>query len=591
MMHRPGSGVSLARPFAGLFAGVLAGVLLGPGPAEADLGGYTIDRFHTDLTVEPGSDLLVEETIAVVFTEPRHGIYRSIPVRYTDGKGYAFSLGFRLLSVTDEAGRAHGAKVTNQGRYVKIRIGDADRTVSGPVTYVLRYRVQDALGHFVHYDELYWNATGTDWSVPIGEASARVFLPAPLPADSLRIAAYSGRFGERGGKAATGVPEAGTVSFSMTRPLGPQEGLTVAVGWPSGYVTFPGTGTRLARGAAANWILLVPFLFLAWLIRAYRRSGRDPDARGTVVVRYEPPEGVTAAELGTLVDETVDLRDITAGVVGLAVRGYVTIRVEEKDLLFGLFSKEEIVFERRHHGPEEALLPYERRILNGLFEDGDVVSASDLKQAFYRHIPKVEDALYTQLAERKYFAAKPSSVRRRYAAGGVLLGIATVIAGVAWGAWRGAVFPLGAVVPIVSGFLTAALFVLFSPAMPRRTRSGARMRDWALGFQEFVDRVERDRLAADEARNVFESLLPYAMALGIASKWARKFEGIYETASPAWYVGATPFTGISTRSFEQSLSSSMNQVGRNMMASPRSSGSGGGGFSGGGGGGGGGGSW
>ena len=106
-----------------------------------------------------------------------------------------------------------------------------------------------------------------------------------------------------------------------------------------------------------------------------------------------------------------------------------------------------------------------------------------------------------------------------------------------------------------------------------------------------MDRVEREGLEASEARNVFESLLPYAMALGIASKWARRFEGIYEEASPSWYVGHGAIHGFSTRHFEQSLSSSMSNVGRHMAASPRSSGAGGGGFSGGGGGGGGGGSW
>jgi uncharacterized membrane protein len=144
------------------------------------------------------------------------------------------------------------------------------------------------------------------------------------------------------------------------------------------------------------------------------------------------------------------------------------------------------------------------------------------------------------------------------------------------------------VVPVASGVVTLLLFVFFAPAMPRRTRAGVKMRTWALGFQEFVERVEKDRLETEEARSAFETLLPYAMALGIASRWARKFEGIYEQAAPAWYVGH----GFSTRAFEQSLSSSMSQVGRQMTASPRSSsGSGGGGFSGGGGGGGGGGSW
>ena len=118
------------------------------------------------------------------------------------------------------------------------------------------------------------------------------------------------------------------------------------------------------------------------------------------------------------------------------------------------------------------------------------------------------------------------------------------------------------------------------------------MRAWAKGFEEFVSRVEKERLDAAEARNAFETLLPFAMALGISSKWARKFENIYTEASPGWYVGPHLGHTFSTIAFEQSLSSSMGSVGRQMMASPRSSsGSGGGGFSGGGGGGGGGGSW
>jgi len=75
---------------------------------------------------------------------------------------------------------------------------------------------------------------------------------------------------------------------------------------------------------------------------------------------------------------------------------------------------------------------------------------------------------------------------------------------------------------------TLAALAAFAKAMPRRTRQGVQMRGWALGFEEFVDRVKSDRLEADRRRNVFESLLPYAMALGIATTWARRFEGIYE---------------------------------------------------------------
>ena len=299
------------------------------------------------------------------------------------------------------------------------------------------------------------------------------------------------------------------------------------------------------------------------------------------MVRYDPPEGVTPGELGTLVDETVDLRDITAAVVDLAVRGHLTIRVEEKKLLLGLITKDEIVFERRRDKTEEGLAPHEILILDGIFDSGDVVPAGDLKQEFYKHIPGITNALYERLTHRGFFAGKPSSVKNRYRAGGFLFGILTMLVGLGWASFRGGLFPVAAIAPIAAGILVLVLFLAFSPAMPRRTRKGVRMRSWALGFQEFVDRVERDRLDPQDARTIFETLLPFAMALGIASKWAKRFEGIYDQAAPAWYVGHGMSHGFSTRAFEESLSSSMSSVGRQMAASPRSSGSGGGGFSGG----------
>lgn len=596
MQHRtPEGGRRPGRPFGRILAFLitLAGLSIpGPSPVFADQGGYVIDRFETDLRVQSDSDLLVEERLEVEFSEPRHGIYRTIPVRYTDRLGYGYSLGFRLLEVTDGEGNPYRTRLSNQGRYIKIRIGDPHRTVRGRVTYVIRYRVRDALGSFPEHDELYWNATGHEWNTVIRHAAAVVHLPVDLPANSLQAAGYRGRYGGTGADVMVRYPAPGTVSFAVGGALAPLEGLTVAVGWPGGYVDFPGTATRLARLAADNWVALVPLLALVFLWRRYQQRGRDPAGPAAVMVRYEPPPDVTPGELGTLVDETVDLRDITAAVVHLAVRGYLTIRVEKKELLFGLVSQDEITFERRHDQPENALRPHERLILSGIFASGDVVAASDLKEEFYARIPGIKDALYERLTEKGFFAGKPSSVRARYVVLGVLAALLTAAAGILWARYRGGVFPLALVVPIGSAILTLLLFVLFSPAMPRRTRSGVRMRSWARGFEEFVDRVEKDRLDAAEARQAFEALLPYAMALGISSKWARKFEGIYADASPGWYVGPHYGHSFSTHGFEQSLSSSMASAGRHMVASPRSSsGSGGGGFSGGGGGGGGGGSW
>ncbi len=561
--------------------------------ARADLGGYVIEDFHVDLTVETGSDLLVRERIEVHFSEPRHGIYREIPVRYTDPRGYGYSLGFRLLGVEDDTGRAQETKVTSEGRYVKIRIGSASRQVGGRVVYVLRYRVRDALGHFAEHDELYWNATGHEWGTLIRRASATVRFPDPGPGDRVGLFGYAGRYGSRDREATISRPDATSAVFEVTHPLESLEGLTVVAAWPPGLVRFPGAAARALRFLTDNWVLLAPVLALGFLLRRYWRQGRDPEGQGSIVVRYEPPQGISPGEIGTLVDEKADLRDITATVVDLAVRGYLRIEIEEQSQLLGLVKSQETMFQRLK--PGDGLLDHERIVFDGIFAAGERVGMDDLKERFYKNLPGIHGALYERMTSRGYFAGKPSSVRRNWRLLGLAAGVITVGAGLLWVNLRGGAFPHAAIAPVTAGVLTAALFFLFAPAMPRRTRKGVAMRGWALGFEEFVDRVERDKLDADRARNVFESLLPYAMALGVATAWARQFEDIYKQAGPAWFAGAhNPAVPFSTRNFERSLSTAMAATGTAMQSSPRSegsSGSGGGGFSGGGGGGGGGGSW
>ncbi len=573
---------------------LLALLALAAGPAAADRGGYVIHRFDTQLTVEPNASLTVEERLEVEFTEPRHGIYRTIPVRYTDPRGFAYSLGLQLLSVTDEAGREYDTQVSDEGHYTKIRIGDADRTVAGHVVYRIRYRVRDALGHFSEYDEIYWNATGHEWNTTIGQATATVRLPARLPQDQLEAAGYTGSFGSRERAVAISHPEPGVVRFESTGSFAPLEGLTIAVGWPHGHVRFPTAIERAGRMIADNWVILLPLGWAAFLMRRYRRLGRDPEAGAPVMVQYEPPPGLSPAEAGTLIDESVDLADISATVIHLAIRRHLTIHMEERPQLFGMLKRDETVFRRLEPPAGNALAPHEQRVLDALFARGNEVDASELANKFYAHIPGIRAALYARLVQKRHFDASPAQVRSKYVMQGFLWGGATALFSAGWLVFRGVGEPAVPLIPIVVGALTWLVFGAFSSAMPRRTESGVRARQWALGFQEFAGRVEGDRLerSAADPREAFEALLPYAMALGVGREWAKRFEGIYQQNEPGWYVGSHAGRGFSTQAFERSLSAAMSRAGQSMTASPRSSsGSGGGGSSGGGGGGGGGGSW
>ena len=61
-------------------------------------------------------------------------------------------------------------------------------------------------------------------------------------------------------------------------------------------------------------------------------------------VEYRPPDDLRPAQVGVLIDETADPLDVTASIVDLAVRGYLTIEeIPDK----GLFSKADWKLTRR----------------------------------------------------------------------------------------------------------------------------------------------------------------------------------------------------------------------------------------------------
>ena len=71
--------------------------------------------------------------------------------------------------------------------------------------------------------------------------------------------------------------------------------------------------------------------------------GREP-ARGSIAVQYEPPDKLTPGECGTLVDDEAAMRDITATLVDLAVKGYMTIEQKDESKMLGLMHDKSYTF-------------------------------------------------------------------------------------------------------------------------------------------------------------------------------------------------------------------------------------------------------
>ena len=561
-------------------------VLLAALAASASARQLKIQKFSAEIFVQPDAALDVTETIEANFIGAWNGLYRTIPVEYVTPQGFNYTLFVKLESATDAAGRALKVDSSRERHYLKwkIYVNDANNAVR---TITLHYRVTNALKFFEDHDELYWNVTGDEWDVPIENASAQILLPAGVT--GIRATAFTGSYGSRAQNAEI-VTSDNSVKVTMLRPLGFHEGLTVVVGWDKGFVKEPGTSELIDQFLASNWPIFFPvpvFLFMFWL---WYTRGRDPRV-GPVAVQYAPPPGMTPAEAGALVDDDAGMRDITATIVDLAVRGYLAIEEREKDQMLGLLKNKEYVFHmKKQPAAWTELKAHELTLLAGIFENGGQpdVELSSLQNRFYTNLPGIKNGIFDALMERGYFQHRPDYVRTGFVGGGIVLGVMLFLIGTSLSQKLGMAPPPFLIAAIVS----AAIVIGFGWFMPARTAEGAKALAGVLGFEDFLTHVEADRMdRIAQTPETFEKFLPYAMALGVEKKWVGAFQNIY-TQPPSWYQGGVYNGAFYPVMFVSSLDNMTARASSVMASAPRSSGGsgfGGGGGSGGGMGGGGGG--
>lgn len=567
-------------------------------PLELQAQDFTIASFHADIVIDKDSSFTVKETITVDFHRPRHGIYRDIPFRYKNELGRTHLTPLTVLSVLDGSGNKWKTKLETQGNTLRIRIGDADRYVSGRQIYVISYHVENAILFFDDHDELYWNITGNYWQAPIQEASASVILSAETKSKTLRTACYTGVLGSRDSDCRFET-FGNSADFSAKRGLRAGEGLTVAFGWDKGIVQPMSEWKKIVYTTKENWSFILPIFSLLFMTNLWLTRGRDPKVREAVTVRYEPPRfndrPISPGEVGALVDETIDQRDITSTIVGLAVKGYVQIEEVKKE---GWIFDSVDYYLKRLKQQDGNLGRFETELMKSLFGDTlPGILVSEMKNRFYRHLDSLKKALYGELVDKKYFLKSPEKIRIFYGLIALLITVAAVALSVLLTrALFSAAPPDSAVLKSIgAGLVTGVPVLIFSRIMPAKTRAGASAYMEILGFEEFMTRTEGDRLKRMDDKDLFSRFLPYAMALDIADNWAKAFEGIYQNP-PEWYKGSGELRTFSPHGFSRSLNSMTSSLGSAIYSTPRGSGtggggSGGGGSSGGGFGGGGGGSW
>lgn len=589
------------------FATLLALLFLSPHIGYA-AENWDIQSFSTDIVINQDASILVTEKIVVDYSrEQHHGIFRLIPFNYEDEKGVKSSIAMNIVSVTNEDGRPWNYEVTEEGNYYNIKIGDADRYLKKVATFTIRYQAWGAIGYFEDHDELYWNSTGDKWGVPIKKAEATILLTSTQDKKTLQTKCFTGKSGSKNQNCTSTLINGKTFQYATTKALNAEEGLTIVAGFPKGTVSatpaMPPENVRNDYGfiqpakplttadlISQNWGFGLPILATLILFILWYTKGRDPQAsRTTIMPIYTPPDNLTPTEIGALMDESVEMRDITSAIIDLAIRGYITIvELKEKVLLWNSTDYE---FQKvKEYAIDRKLKAHEKAILDALFQSGgSSIKLSKLENKFYQNIPTIKATIYKSLVEDGYFPTSPEAIRKGFMTIGFLLTIIGFISLQFWAVSGSLALPIGIA-------LSSLPFFIFGYYMPAKTSKGVETKYKVLGLKEYINTAEKDRLKFQEKENIFEKLLPYAMTLGIAHKWTKTFEGIYKTP-PSWYHSNDPtfMNHFSAMYFIDRLDNISSRMNTTFTSSPssRSGGSGfsGGGFSGGGGGGGGGGSW
>lgn len=542
--------------------------------------------FHSEIRVMTDGMIEVTETIEVRAEGNRikRGIYRDFPTEYEDKLGNEYNIAFEPLAVLRN-GRPEAFHTQAVRHGIRTYFGTASRFIDhGVHTYTFRYRASRMLGFFEEHDELYWNVTGFDWAFPIDKAGATVALEFAAPLSGITYEAYTGPFGAKGRDYRSSINSERQVSFTANSPLSPVNGLTIVVGWPKGFVAEP---TKAAR---AGWLLkdnknllaalIGFFLLLAYYIPVWRKYGKDPE-EGVIVTRYEPPEGFSPASLRYIRQMYYDDKIMTAAVVNLAVKGYLEIK--RRGGTHWLLMKDS-------DKPRPPLAPGEHELYVRLFMAGTEIELDDKNHAVLGKARSEHRESLQKDYKQHYF--KTNIALNIPAA---LIVIAALL--IAFNIGRG---PTALVIAtIVLSFLTMAFFAII---MKRPTIRGRKLLDEMLGFKDFLEISEKDELnlrnPPEKTPQLFESLLPFALALGVEQQWSERFSSILAAIRdkdgreyrPSWYNGSWNSSKLSKTT--NKLSSSLNSAISSSVSPPgSSSGGGGGGSSGGGGGGGGGGGW
>lgn len=514
--------------------------------------GYYISKYDVKIDVNENNTLHVTENITADFQEERHGIYRFIPynfdVQREDGSSSHARVKISNIKCSEEY-----EQTTDSGNCV-LQIGSADFTVTGKHDYTISYDYKIGMDLLKDADELYYNIIGTGWDTFIGNLTFTVNMPKEF--DKTKLGFSTGLFGASGTDIIKSNVEGNTIIGSATRPLYPNEGVTLRLELPEAYFSFNYAG----QYALIALMGILPIICLVFVFAVWKKYGKDKKI--VDVVEFRPPENMSCVDVAYWYKGRVDGNDVVPLLIELANEGYVSISEAGKHNYL-------ITKTKKYSGNDSAKTIF----MSGLFSHGSTVYKSELENKFYKYVDRIIYKYNT--AENRIDVFENKSLFMRvicWIVTVIMLIISALIFNFTYTIpMKGLVFGIGIIV-----YLAAFVLSFF---VRKRTDKGHEILQKINGFKMFLEEAEKERLEqlVEESPEYFYDILPYAYVLGVSKKWIDKFESI-AIEPPHWYMGVDPYNRMRMIYF---INSTVNDCKQTMLTKPQSASDGAGGFSGG----------
>ena len=536
-----------------LFFAIVALVFFSPLPVLAQ---EKIDSFDTEIVAHKDGSMTVTENILYDFGEDsRHGIFRTIPLVSKVGNL------FRVIEIDFKQALRDGEEepyeVENMSKESEIKIGDADKTITGKHNYIIIYTVKNGIGsNYETHDEIYWNATSNDWEIPIEKAS--LIISTDFGVTPLESICFTG---PQSSKFQNCQVYGSTISTNDA--LNPYQGLTTVTKFPVN--TFPKSELRTSEPVFdPDFLTLLKFyipvlLVLNIIIGPYLLfwyfKNHSKKRLGSPSVNFDIPKNIGPVEAGIIDNAKLEKNDVIATMFDLAIRKY--IKIEEVKIAKTL-RPDETDYKVVKLKNVEGLNPFETTLFNRLFRDGDEIKLGDLKTDFYTTFASLEKKAFGLLVEKNLYIKNPKDQMT----GLLVLGIVALSFG---------------------NLILGPVLMYMSRKMNGRTEKGDKEDLQIDGLKIFLKAMSRHHKFQSKSLITVEKYIPYAIALGLQNEFMEQLKIIDPNYKPTWYSGNHAFMYSYSGMY-----SSMNSI---TTSAPSSSSGFSGGSSGGGGGGGGGGSW